>query len=577
MESLSAERQEKVQKLMALTGIEDVDARLILQENDWQLETDNTNGSKSHGSPDGWQLVTTEDHAAAGTALLHAATPASAASPASPGASLDGTMEVADYQARIFALEQVVGEMKKQQKEMQQQLQALSVERNRVEHLREIAAAAGLREAQAAGLLASRDGSATDTGKESPPQSKLDRWLARAAKAAVGLAPVAASPAPTPDREREKDNLCGDDDRDDQQQSVVTSAPANGGPLRERVICDSASVDFRRHELQALLVRPGGVFQGARLGGQDLSNLGFAKCSLRRADLSGCTLTECTFDGADMVGAKLQRAVMTDADLSDANLQGANLSDADLSRARLTGANLSGCNLTGATLPWSSGLMESVKLAGATGCLPADRNMSQAKLKGADLSGTKLKHANLSEADLKDANLSKADLSEADMSNADLSGANLRSADLTAAELSGARLCGAMLEGARGGRAATVQVRGANALEVFTPVVVALTAVRALRLRSVAVVNQCAPIRDYSYNNNCAKRMEVCTGPAANGPWTSVATFTSAKTKDRQTFPAAPDAPALCGFVQVLVHDTYGGLCYVNEVSLEGEAWGPAA
>ena len=125
MESLSAERQEKVQKLMALTGIEDVDARVILQENDWQLETDNTNGSKSHGSTDGWQLVTTEDHAAAGTALLHASTAASAASPASPGASLDGTMEVADYQARIFALEQ-----------------ALSVERNRVEHLREIAVCA---------------------------------------------------------------------------------------------------------------------------------------------------------------------------------------------------------------------------------------------------------------------------------------------------------------------------------------------------------------------------------------------------------------------------------------------------
>jgi len=54
-------------------------------------------------------------------------------------------MEVADYQARIFALEQ-----------------ALSLERNRhVEHLREIAAAAGLREAQAAGLLASRGSSTT--------------------------------------------------------------------------------------------------------------------------------------------------------------------------------------------------------------------------------------------------------------------------------------------------------------------------------------------------------------------------------------------------------------------------------
>ena len=206
--------------------------------------------------------------------------------------------------------------------------------------------------------------------------------------------------------------------------------------------------------------------------------------------------------------------------------------------------------------------MESVKLAGATGCLPADRNMSQAKLKGADLSGTKLKHANLSEADLKDANLSKADLSEA---------------DLTAAELSGARLCGAMLAGARGGRAATVQVTPTNALKVGTPVVVALTAARALRLRSVAVANNVDDRNSAWYGKYCAKRMEVCTGPSSDGPWTSAATFTSDKTRHPQTFAAAPDAPALFGFVQVLVHDTYGHGALVKEVSLEGEAWGPAA
>ena len=84
----------------------------------------------------------------------------------------------------------------------------------------------------------------------------------------------------------------------------------------------------------------------------------------------------------------------------------------------------------------------------------------------------------------------------------------------------------------------------------------------------------------YSPGNGqyCAKRMEVCTGPAANGPWTSVTTFTSVSKGGRQTFPAAPDAPALGGFVQVLVHDTYGGSHGgVNELSLEGEAWGPSA
>jgi hypothetical protein len=109
------------------------------------------------------------------------------------------------------------------------------------------------------------------------------------------------------------------------------------------------------------------------------------------------------------------------------------------------------------------------------------------------------------------------------------------------------------------------------------PVVVALTAARALRLRSVAVVNRYDDRSGTGYGKYCAKRMEVCTGPSSDGPWTSVATFTSAKIKDPQTFAAAPDAPALGGFVQVLVHDTYGGNVYVGEVSLEGEAWGPAA
>ena len=111
---------------------------------------------------------------------------------------------------------------------------------------------------------------------------------------------------------------------------------------------------------------------------------------------------------------------------------------------------------------------------------------------------------------------------------------------------------------------------------------VALTAARALRLRSVAVVNQYV-VNQYDdrsgtgHGKYCAKRMEVCTGPSSDGPWTSVATFTSAKTKDPQTLAAAPDAPALGGFVQVLVHDTHGCETWVSEVSLEGEAWGPAA
>lgn len=54
-----------------------------------------------------------------------------------------------------------------------------------------------------------------------------------------------------------------------------------------------------------------------------------------------------------------------------------------------------------------------------------------------------------------------------------------------------------------------------------------LTEARALRLRSVAVVNRWD-------NDDCAKRMELLTGSSANGPWSAVSTFTSTQTRERQ-------------------------------------------
>jgi hypothetical protein len=100
-------------------------------------------------------------------------------------------------------------------------------------------------------------------------------------------------------------------------------------------------------------------------------------------------------------------------DLSDANLRGANLSDADLINADLSGANLSDADLRGADL-------------------------RGANLINADLSGANLSGANLINADLINADLSNADLLNANLSDADLRGANLRGADLRGANLRGA-------------------------------------------------------------------------------------------------------------------------------------------
>jgi uncharacterized protein YjbI with pentapeptide repeats len=257
------------------------------------------------------------------------------------------------------------------------------------------------------------------------------------------------------------------------------------------------------------------------------------------------------------------------------------LSKANLSEANLKSTNLTNAKLHNARLPaWSSGLLEGVKLAGAEGWVPADKDISKGKLKGADLSSCDLSGINLSSADLSNAKLQGAVLKGADLSKCDLSGADLTGADLREAKLEGtnlrdANLCAALLHAAQGARPATkVPVPGSNGnlcydLQVGKPVVFALTAPRALTLQRVTLSN--------TYGDgsvNCAKKMEVQTGPSATGPWTSVVKFTSQKTRQEQTFAAAPDAPFLADFVQVLVHDTYGGAAYVKSMALEGEGWG---
>ena len=168
----------------------------------------------------------------------------------------------------------------------------------------------------------------------------------------------------------------------------------------------------------------------------------------------------------------------------------------------------------------------------------------------------------------------------ANLRGASLEGADLADADMDRADLTGAVLRGAAMQGARGGRAAAVPVASPQGalqytLKVGKPVVMALTACAGLRLASVALTNVYG--RETVSGDHCAQRMEVQTGPSEAGPWTSVLRFTSAQTTAPQTFAAPADAPVLAGYVQVLVHDTYGGeTCfpYVTSLELAGTAWG---
>ena len=123
------------------------------------------------------------------------------------------------------------------------------------------------------------------------------------------------------------------------------------------------------------------------------------------------------------------------------------------------------------------------------------------------------------------------------------------------------------------GQTTKVQVPGGDSslcdtLKVGKPVMFALEP-GAMHLRAVSLCNIWQQIK-----SDCARSMEVLTGPSQKGPWTSVLQFTSRQTKDQQTFLAVDDAPVLSGFIKVVVHDTYGGGAQVYSMELEGEAFG---
>jgi uncharacterized protein YjbI with pentapeptide repeats len=326
----------------------------------------------------------------------------------------------------------------------------------------------------------------------------------------------------------------------------------------------------------------------ANLQASDLSGIDLSGFDLKGADFSQANLQKVNFTSAKLQGARLpawssgllegvklagaEGWVPADKDLSNAKLQGADLSSCDLSgvnfssadlrganilKANLQSVNLANAKLHDARLPWKSGMLEGVKLSGAEGCVPTNKDLSNAKLKGADLS-------------------------KCDLSGADLTGADLREAKLVGTNLNDANLCAAILHAARGARPATLPVTSPSGalctvLGVGKAVVFALTTPRALTLRRVIMYNEYGDgsyDKTHDLHQHCAKEMEVQTGPSATGPWTSVVKFTSRQTKLEQKFEAAPDAPLLAGFVQVLVHETYGRDALVKSMTLEGEGWG---
>ena len=139
--------------------------------------------------------------------------------------------------------------------------------------------------------------------------------------------------------------------------------------------------------------------------GADLRRLG----SIKGFNLTALSARNAIFYGLDMEGVQLQGARLEGADL-----RGCNLRRADLRGARLIGAKLAGSDLRDAQL--------GPLLISSDRVLPCD--LTDAVLKGADLSRADLRHAILVRADL---------------SRANFSGAHMRHADITEAHLLSAR------------------------------------------------------------------------------------------------------------------------------------------
>ena len=148
-----------------------------------------------------------------------------------------------------------------------------------------------------------------------------------------------------------------------------------------------------------------------------LPNICFAGMDFQ---LSGVDEIAKDLSGLKLQGANFQNAILEKADLETATLIGAEFHKANLTEAKLKGANLGIANFQNAILEKAD--LETAYLLGA-------------EFHKADLTETKLKGA-----DLRKANFQNAILEKADLETADLFGVNLHKADLTGAKLKGADL-----------------------------------------------------------------------------------------------------------------------------------------
>ncbi len=139
---------------------------------------------------------------------------------------------------------------------------------------------------------------------------------------------------------------------------------------------------------------------------------------------------------APLVQQLLDTRSCENCDLSNANLRGLNLSHTNLKGANLSNANLSQTNLSHANLTGANLSRTNFQ----------DANIAEANLSQSNLTGATLVEANLQATDLGNATLKHAKLNSANLRHADLRDANLNHADLSQTNLIDTNMQGATLE-----------------------------------------------------------------------------------------------------------------------------------
>ncbi len=191
-------------------------------------------------------------------------------------------------------------------------------------------------------------------------------------------------------------------------------------------------------------------FEQTRLCGADLTGAILYKARLVQTDLTGARLdkadlSEVVLDKPIFAAIKAKETMICKADLSGVDFRGADLEqctfmESSLERADFSGAKLKATafiDVAGADARFDGAVMTNVRLAR----LERGTSFARGQFGGADLSNANLRGADLTGASFRDAILNQADLSSCKLAGANFEGARAVESRWIKADLTDANMC----------------------------------------------------------------------------------------------------------------------------------------